>query len=375
MEGLRGLAALLVFFVHFNALFRPYIRPNSWQALAFGVAGTFGHTGVDLFFVLSGFLIYGIILEKHPKWSTFVYRRARRLYPVFLAVFALYLALSFLVPAESKLPHSAPAAIAYIGANLLMLPGMVPNIVPMITQAWSLSYEWFFYLSLPMLVAVVGMRRWSRAGRVTFFLLLPAVYCLPFLHRADARLMLFAAGILLWETVDAGVPQYLTSSGEYVVAAAFVINILIIGLVGARLGNTGVVLTQVPHFYAPSLFVTLLFFCLYAMFFKGFLARIFSWDYIRWMGNISYSYYLIHGLALHAVKVVLNRALPPSPRSALFDFMLLAVCLAFSIVCAALLFLWVEKPLSWSVPAKKPLPEVRPVAEPLQPERVTGTVA
>jgi peptidoglycan/LPS O-acetylase OafA/YrhL len=75
------------------------------------------------------------------------------------------------------------------------------------------------------------------------------------------------------------------------------------------------------------------------------------------------------------VKVVLNRALPPSPRSALFDFMLLAVCLAFSIVCAALLFLWVEKPLSWSVPAKKPLPEVRPVAEPLQPERVTGTVA
>lgn len=357
MEGMRGFAALLVFFVHFNALFRPYLYPGSWTATAAAVASSFGHAGVDLFFVLSGFLIYGIIIRKHPAYSTFLRRRVRRLYPVFVVVLGMYVALSLLFQAQSKLPRSISQAVVYIGANLLMLPGMT-RIPAIITVAWSLSYEWFFYVTVPLLVAALDLRRWSSRRRIVLFLLLPLAYTALWLLglTGNVRMILFAAGIVLWELVDQEVPRKLPSWAEYVVAVAFLVNLLEIGLAGAKRGDAGLVLSYVPRYYAPTLFVTLLPFCLYAMFFSGFLSRIFSWDYLRWIGNISYSYYLIHGLTLHGVRFVMNRLFLPTPRSALFDAILLAACVLVTILCAAVLYLLVEKPLSWSNTARKVRP-------------------
>jgi len=355
MEGLRALAALLVFFVHFYALFHPYIADGSWALVVFGTAGAFGHTGVDLFFVLSGFLIYGILFEKNPKYENFIRRRARRLYPVFLAVFGMYLVLSLVFPGESRLPHGLSKLLAYIAANLLMLPGMT-SITPMITVAWSLSYEWFFYLAMPLLIAALALRRWSSGRRIALFLLLPSLYfvLVSFGIVGRVRLVLFAAGIVIWELVDRGGLHRLKAWAEYLVAAAFLINILAIGLAGWQRGDSGLVLLDIPWWYTPSLFVTLLPFCLYSMFYSGFLQRLFSHDYLRWMGNISYSYYLIHGLALHGMRLLVNRLFPPAPRSSIFDVLLLMACLSFSIICAALLYLVVEKPLSWSAHARRP---------------------
>jgi exopolysaccharide production protein ExoZ len=348
MEGMRGFAAILVFFVHFDALFRPYFRPDSFVAALAGVAGSFGHTGVDLFFVLSGFLIYGIVMKQHPSYLSFIWRRIRRLYPVFLLVLSLYLGLSIAFPSNSRLPASFPRALMYIGANLLMLPGMTA-IPAIITVSWSLSYEWFFYLTIPFVIAIFRLRSWMAWQRVAFFILLAIVECVLWLlgMSGHIRLILFASGIILWELVDEGVPRILSAWLEYVVTATFILSILAIGLSGAKQGETVLVLSKVPHFYAPLLFVSLPLFSLYAMFFDGFLGRIFSWDCLRWMGNISYSYYLIHGLALHGVRLVVNHFFPPAPRSALFDVLLLVVCVSFTILCASLLFVVVEKPLSW----------------------------
>jgi len=348
MEGMRGFSALLVFFVHFDALFRSYFRPGSFVSALAGVAGSFGHTGVDLFFVLSGFLIYGIVIQKQPSYWNFIWRRMRRLYPVFLAVLSLYLLLSVAFPSHSKLPGSSSQALMYVGANLLMLPGMT-TIPAIITVSWSLSYEWFFYLTLPLVVTVFALRRWTAWWRIAFFILLAIAECILSWLRISGhvRLILFASGIILWELVDQGAPHILNAWTEYVVAAAFIMSILAIGLNGAKLGETVLVLSKVPHFYAPLLFVSLPLFCLYAMFYDGFLNRIFSWDYLRWMGNISYSFYLIHGLVLHGVRLIVNRFFPPTPRLALFDALLLVVCVSSTIFCGALLFIVVEKPLSW----------------------------
>jgi exopolysaccharide production protein ExoZ len=353
MEGLRGFAAILVFFVHFDALFRPYLRLNPIASVVAGVAGSLGHTGVDLFFVLSGFLIYGIVIQKNPTYRNFIWRRIRRLYPVFLLVLSFYLALSAVFPANSKLPPSLPHRLTYIGANLLMLPGMI-NISPIITVSWSLSYEWFFYLTIPLLVATLGLRRWLTWQRIAFFIFIAiAGYVLWFLGMAGhIRLIMFAAGIILWEVVNKGIPRALPRRMEYVVAATFVVSLLAIGVTGSRQGDTVLVLSKLPFFYAPLLFVSLPLFCLYAMFFDGFLARIFSWDYLRWMGNISYSYYLIHGLALHGLQLVLNRFFPPAPRWGLFCVLLLLVSVSLTIVCGALLFIIIEKPFSWTRSAR-----------------------
>jgi peptidoglycan/LPS O-acetylase OafA/YrhL len=162
-----------------------------------------------------------------------------------------------------------------------------------------------------------------------------------------SELILFVAGIILWELVDQGAPRILNAWTEYIVAAVFLMNILAIGLVGATHGEIAVGLSKARHFYAPLLLLSLPSFSLYAMFFNGFLARIFSWSYLRWVGNMSYSYYLIHGLALNGVQLVVNHFFPPAPRLVVFDVLLFVLCISFTIFCGALLFVFVEKPLSW----------------------------
>jgi peptidoglycan/LPS O-acetylase OafA/YrhL len=366
IEGLRGLAVLLVSVVHFGALFRPYFRPGSALAIIFDTAMSLGEVAVDVFFVLSGFFIYGILIEKNPDYWTFVWRRARRLYPVFLVVLCLYLVLSFLLPGESKLPPLNRGGLLYLGANLLLLPGMM-RITPIITVAWSLSYEWFFYLALPLLIAVLRLRHWSRWQRVRFFLVLPlAYYLLSVLGLAnDIQLVFFSAGIIIWELKAQNLPERLNPWTEYVVAAALLINILAITLAGDKGPNLSTLLPRAPNFYAPSLFATLLPFCLYAMFVNGFLKRLFSWVYLRWMGNISYSYYLIHGLALHGMKLLVNWGFTPAPRPVFFDILLFVASLSFATFCAAIFYLLVEKPLSVSRTAKRRRTEVvgRPVLQ------------
>src|SRR5436190_1360053 len=79
MEGLRGLAVTLVFFVHFGAQLGQTLGvplPALGAALQ-----QLGHAGVDLFFILSGTLIYGALLRRPRPFLGFLARRVQRLYP------------------------------------------------------------------------------------------------------------------------------------------------------------------------------------------------------------------------------------------------------------------------------------------------------
>ena len=94
MEGMRGFAALLVFFVHFRALFNPYFQSGSFFQQFTDHASRIGHTGVDVFFVISGFLIYGIVLRGRSTFGEYFTNRVRRLYPAFLISLTVYVILS-----------------------------------------------------------------------------------------------------------------------------------------------------------------------------------------------------------------------------------------------------------------------------------------
>ncbi len=102
MEGLRGFAVLLAFFAHYVAVMLPWISENSWTYSVAGLLRNIGHAGVDLFFVMSGYLIYAALIKRERKFLEFFKGRVLRVYPAFLFMFAVYVVLSLALPHHTK---------------------------------------------------------------------------------------------------------------------------------------------------------------------------------------------------------------------------------------------------------------------------------
>jgi exopolysaccharide production protein ExoZ len=336
MEGLRGFAVLLVFMVHYATLVTPWIAAQPAMLAMATAVHAMGNAGVDLFFVLSGHLIYGSLMTNPQPYGRFMQRRVQRIYPTFLAVFALYLFLSMLFPAENKIPASPTAAGLYLLQNLLLLPGLFP-IEPLITVAWSLSYEMFFYLCLPVLVVALQLRRWPAPYRVLLLLLVAVgIAALGLYGAAPVRLMMFVSGMLLFESLQ--VPR-LRNPGGLVGALA-----LLGGLSAMLLPNTGAGMQVLKLCILFVAFFLLCWVCLQQP--RAWLPMLFSWTPLRWLGNMSYSYYLIHGLALKAFFLVLSHWLPATDQGAGVFWAVLPPAFLLTLLASTGLFLVVERPFS-----------------------------
>jgi len=104
MEGLRGFAVILVFLQHYCRQALLIGLPDGATLTFTNVFRNYGNLGVELFFVISGYLIYGTLVRKSPHFLTFMARRYQRIYPAFLVVFAFALALTVLTPIPGKIP-------------------------------------------------------------------------------------------------------------------------------------------------------------------------------------------------------------------------------------------------------------------------------
>jgi len=336
MEGLRGFAVFLVFLVHFVTLARPLTSQESGFLLFEKALHTIGNTGVDLFFVLSGYLIYGSLISRRQNFLRFMSRRIQRIYPAFIAVLAVYVLLSFVLPEKGKLPAAVTERVIYLVQNFLLLPGIFP-IDPIITVAWSLSFEMFYYLAIPLVVALFRLRERTVRFRVTFFLsiaFVAAIYCA--VNGGHIRLIMFISGILLYEAMKS--PRVPSPRGFFalVVLAAGLLSTLFTGQ-----GDGGSVLK------ICTLFVTFFVLCM-ACFRNpsGWLPSSFAWTPLRWLGNMSYSYYLLHGLTLKAGFIALSTVLSGAGHGAWLFWVLLPPMFALTVVTASALFLLVERPFS-----------------------------
>lgn len=345
MEGLRGFAVLLVFLVHYESLLAPWIAGDAWLRAFAEALHAIGNSGVDLFFVLSGYLIYGSLLTREQSFLRFFARRLQRLYPAFTAVFVLYVALSFLLPTENKIPENGAAL--YLLENYLLLPGLLP-IQPMITVAWSLSYEMFYYVALPILMVALKLRTRTASWRLMFFLSVAvagAVYM--GMNGGPVRMLMFVSGIALYETM---------SYSQLRVSSAAGLTALIVGLASMLLPMTGPLGAGLQ---TPILFVAFWLFCLAC--FRApsdWLPSAFSWTPLRWLGNMSYSYYLFHGLALKGGFMVLGLLLPPTGRESELQWLLLVPMLALTLISSAVLFLVIERPFSLAPRMSRGAPEL-----------------
>ena len=357
MEGLRGLAVLLVFLVHFSDLSSDWLRtvevpiPVACHLQGASVTselacriGNMGNIGVDLFFVLSGFLIYGGLMQRPQGYRSFMARRLRRVYPTYLFVLAVYVALALAMPSQGKLPTSPLAALGAIAANVLLLPGIVP-VAPIITVSWTLSFEMFFYLTVPGLIRVGRLRDRTSAWRSKLFVGL-ALFCtfvVGGLSGAHPRLSMFFAGMLLWEWVTTrseaatATPEgrrRLDALGLAALVVAVVAPMFLLSDLLAGFPRLVVLFVGWPVLCAAC-------FCV-----DGRARHLFSTTPLRWLGNMSYSYYLIHSLVLQGCFEVLRKVVPPTGHQPWVWWTMLLPFFVVTLVVSYVLFVGVEKRFS-----------------------------
>jgi peptidoglycan/LPS O-acetylase OafA/YrhL len=164
LDGLRGLAILLVITFHFGWASTPVGRPA--RLLTFFM--NFGWTGVDLFFVLSGFLITGILLDskRDPAYfRSFYAKRALRIFPLYYGVLAVTLLVlphfvSYDTPALRLLLHDQWWLWTYSeNVSVALRQSDIWNADWLrLAMLWSLSVEEHFYLVWPLLVFLLSRR-------------------------------------------------------------------------------------------------------------------------------------------------------------------------------------------------------------------------
>lgn len=168
LDGLRGIAILMVMVFHFW-LFGTTTGTTLWERVYSSAAGM-GWVGVDLFFVLSGFLITGILYDSRGSqhyYRVFYARRIVRIFPLYYASLALFFwIIPFLLVRlnhrEFSDSHSGALAKLFVWSYLINwyegLKGW--TVVPLPLQHfWSLAIEEQFYLAWPFLVLTLARRR------------------------------------------------------------------------------------------------------------------------------------------------------------------------------------------------------------------------
>ncbi len=162
LDGLRGVAVLAVLLFHFAHLDRPAGVAQRWLLAATGA----GWAGVDLFFVLSGFLITGILLDARGSsgyFRAFYLRRVLRIFPLYYAYLAvLFWVVPRLAPHLDVKAGSQGWLWTYLGNVLFAREGGF-HASPYTGHFWSLAVEEQFYLAWPLVVWVLPRRALAAA--------------------------------------------------------------------------------------------------------------------------------------------------------------------------------------------------------------------
>ncbi len=153
LDGLRAVAVLSVMFHHMYTFFNwwPLKFSHPFVSRMFEQLSALGYLGVDIFFVISGFLIAGLLLEDFPekiRIKRFYIRRAFKILPQYLAVVLIGETAAFLLREDAS-----PAT--YWGYFLMYQNYVMP--ISTLSHLWSIAVEEHFYLIFPVILQMICM--------------------------------------------------------------------------------------------------------------------------------------------------------------------------------------------------------------------------
>ena len=277
LDALRGLAAFAVVLYHYTT--RYDLKVGHLDAPLFEVP--WGHYGVELFFLLSGFVIF-MTLERTKRSSDFVISRVSRLYPGYW----VGMACTLLAVAVLGVPHSGyDVGATDVALNTTMLQRYVPGTPNVDGAYWTLSVELTFY-ALVLGLFATGLLRRIRLAIVALLGIELALHFATSGGDASAPLALrgarqvflshygpyFAAGILFYKLRNE------RETGMHFVDR----GLIVLCLVAVAIMRPG-----------EELVASLVCFVIFSLLTSGFLRPLASRP-LLFLGGISYSLYVVH---------------------------------------------------------------------------------
>lgn len=311
LDILRGIAVLAVVCYHGLFWFQPtYDLGLTPDARRIANLFVFGWLGVNLFFILSGFLITGILIDTRDRenyWSSFYVRRVLRILPLYLVTLAVLYFITNLTPLYLLL------CLLY-AANMTIYFSHIGDVYG---PFWSLAVEEQFYLIWPLLVRRLRTRTlgWLCLGLMLTSPLLRAlsVHRFPWLGSASSTTWLVLDN-LAWGALVAILLRSRLASDATVRTAtrtllgtgAGLAGVLVVTHQTSRVTPTGAALQVVPFL---CLFTGLLLLALR----YGADPRILRWTTpLRFFGYISYGLYLLHVIFFWAYDFLYFRWFRPA---------------------------------------------------------------
>jgi exopolysaccharide production protein ExoZ len=312
IQYLRAIAAVAVLIFH----------AADRAGIAFGA----GAAGVDIFFVISGFIMWVISAGDSTTPSSFLARRAARIIPLYWLVTLSVAAVALAAP--SLFPNLKPT-FDHVVKSILFYPHADPSgaIAPLIVPGWTLDYEVFFYLIFAAsLFAPARIRIQVLTAALGVLVLLGQV-----LHPSNPALATYTHPLLL-EFLSGVWLAKIWADGlrprPIVGASAMVLGFGVMAVVavsGIDVDPVRLFVWGVPAFLIVAGAISL--------------EPVRDWPIVKFLGDASYSIYLVHGLAIALCARILT-ALHISALPLFF-----VVCVSGGIVVGGGCYLFVEKPL------------------------------
>ncbi len=290
IDGLRGYLAFFVF-IHHSYISFVFYKTGLWQAPESNLFNQFGQTSVVFFFMITSFLFTNKLITAKNKpiiWKQLFLSRFLRLFPMyFFSILLLFLIViiksDFTI--NDKISHIIRDVFKWITFTISSQPDInkIKNTgIINAGIAWSLTYEWIFYFSLPLLAILFRLKP---TNKVLIFSSLILVYIVI---ENKPNPMLFIA------FVSGSITAMLRSkyNFESILSKTF-FSFIIVGLLllSIYFFNSG---TKI----LPTLISTIVFILIT---FNNSIFGILHWNISRKLGQITYSIYLMHGIILFVV--------------------------------------------------------------------------
>lgn len=317
----RALAALMVVVFHMGGTEYAGRYSGHWLG-----------SGVDIFFVISGFIMYWTTVDRDVTPAGFIRRRLLRIVPLYWLVTTVMVVLILAVP---QVVRSGSFDLSHVVASYLFLPWTHPVLnypFPVVIPGWTLNYEMFFYVVFAACLALPGRwRPWGLTAALCGLVLAGWIFD-P--HQVQAR---FYTSTLLLEFL------FGTGIGMLVRRGRLMPRALALAIVPVILPALWLLDGMPQQGLTWGLPAAAFVYGVISLERQGLMPRL---PLLLLLGNASYSLYLIHPMVLSALDQVLERtgvtAVAAAPLPGLG---LSLVILVVTAIAGCLCYLWLEQPL------------------------------